>query len=69
MADGDRWIRGAIKRPGAFTAKARARGLTVAEFAAKVRANPGRYSLLTRRQANLAHTLRGIARKLKGRRG
>lgn len=56
------WIKGAVKRPGAFTKKAKARGLTVAQFAAKVRANPDRYDDTTVRQANLARTLRKISK-------
>ena len=56
------WIAGAVKRPGAFTAKAKARGLSVAAFAAKVRANPDRYDERTVKQANLARTLRKMSR-------
>ena len=56
------WIKGAVKRPGAFTKKAESRGLTVAQFAAKVRANPDRYDDTTVRQANLARTLRKISK-------
>lgn len=56
------WIKGAVKRPGAFTRKAESRGLTVAQFAAKVRANPDRYDDTTVRQANLARTLRKISK-------
>ena len=52
------WIQGAVKHPGAFTAKAKKRGMTVAKFAAQVRANPERYDETTLRQANLARTLR-----------
>jgi len=52
------WINGAVKRPGAFTKKAKARGLSVAAFAAKVRANPDRYDARTRKQASLARMLR-----------
>jgi hypothetical protein len=35
-----KWIQGAIKRPGAFTAKAKRRKMTVAQFASAVRKNP-----------------------------
>ena len=56
------WVKSAIKRPGAFTAKAKSRGLTVAQFAAKVRANPDRYDARTRKQASLARTLRKISK-------
>ena len=51
-----------MKRPGAFTKKVESRGLTVAQFAAKVRANPDRYDDTTVRQANLARTLRKISK-------
>jgi hypothetical protein len=57
------WIAGAVERPGAFTAKAKARGLSVAAFAAKVRADPDRYDGRTVKQANLAKTLREMSRK------
>ena len=53
----DKWIKDAIKRPGAFTKKAESRGMDAQEFAAKVRKNPDEYDTRTRRQANLAVTL------------
>jgi hypothetical protein len=59
----DKWIQGAIKRPGAFTAKAKKAGKTVAGMAAAVTKNPERYSTTTVRQANLAKTLRKINKK------
>jgi len=52
------WIQGAIRHPGAFTAKAKKRGMSTQEFGAMVRANPDRYDDTTVRQANLAKTLR-----------
>ena len=36
----DKWIKDAIKRPGAFTKKAESRGLDAQGFASKVRKNP-----------------------------
>lgn len=57
------WIKGAVKRPGAFTKKANAAGMSVAEFARHVRASPERYSTRTKRQAALAQTLRAIGRR------
>lgn len=57
------WIQGAIKRPGAFTAKAKKAGKSVAGMAAAVTKNPGKYSKLTVKQANLAKTLRKINKK------
>lgn len=51
------WIQSAIKRPGAFTAKAKKRDMTAQEFAVKVAKNPKAYSVQTRKQAVLARTL------------
>ncbi len=59
------WIQGAIKRPGAFTAKAKKANKSVAGMAAAVTKNPGKYSPLTVKQANLAKTLRKINKKKK----
>jgi hypothetical protein len=59
------WIQGAIKRPGAFTAKAKKRGMTVSQFASAVNRNPKKYDTTTVRQANLATTLRKISKKNK----
>jgi hypothetical protein len=56
-----KWIQGAIKRPGAFTAKAKKAGKSVAGMAAAVTKNPDKYSKTTVRQANLAKTLRKIS--------
>ena len=54
------WIAGAIKHPGAFTAQAKKRGMTVAQFANVVTANPDKYDETTVKRANLAKTLRGM---------
>lgn len=59
----NKWIQGAIKRPGAFTAKAKKAGKSVAGMAAAVTKNPNKYSKLTVQQANLAKTLRKINKK------
>ena len=53
---GKRWIAGAIKRPGAFTRKAKAAGMTVQSYARKMRHAAGR----TGKQARLALTLKKI---------
>ena len=50
------WIQGAVKRPGAFTKKAKAAGKTVQQFAKEVDDNPDKFSTRTKRQANLAQT-------------
>jgi len=57
------WIAGAIKRPGAFTRKAKKAGKSVSAMAAAVTKNPGKYSKLTVQQANLAKTLKKINKK------
>ena len=50
------WIQGAVKRPGAFTKKAKAAGMSVQQFAKHVDDNKEKYSTRTERQANLAQT-------------
>lgn len=62
----DKWIQDAIKRPGAFTKKAKKRGISTKEFAAKVSSNPERYDERTVKQANLAKTLGKLRKKKKG---
>lgn len=62
MALGD-WISGAIKHPGAFTKKAKAAGMTTQAYAAKVTKPGSKASETTKRQANLAKTLRGFKKK------
>lgn len=65
---GGRWIQGAIKRPGAFRAKARAHGMSTQAYARKV-ANDPHASTRTKRQAALARTLGRMShRRSKGRR-
>jgi len=59
-----RWIAGAIKRKGAFTAKAKKAGMTTRAYARKVIAgNHTRYGLRTFRQAVLARTLRKLPKR------
>lgn len=59
-----RWIQKAIKRPGAFTAKARRAGKSVQAYAQQViSGNHRRYGLTTYRQAVLARTLGRIQRR------
>ena len=57
MAKKKKWIKGAIKHPGAFTKKAKSAGMSVKEFAAKVTKKGSKASTQTKRQANLAKTL------------
>lgn len=54
---GGKWIQGAIKRPGAFTRKARAAGESVQQYANQVTKPGSKASTRTKRQANLAKTL------------
>ena len=61
----DKWIKDAIKRPGAFTKKAEERGMTATQFASKVTANPDKYDTRTVRQANLAKTLSKLRKRKK----
>ena len=61
----DKWIKDAIKRPGAFTKKAEKGGMTVKEFTATVTANPDKYDTRTVRQANLAKTLSKLRKRKK----
>ena len=51
------WIKGAIKRPGALTKKAKAEGKTVSQYCAKKRS--GR----TAKQCGLAKTLKKMKKK------
>lgn len=49
-----KWLQRAIKRPGAFTRKARAAGMSVQAYARKVVAPGSRADLRTKRQAYIA---------------
>lgn len=60
---GGKWIQKAIKHPGAFTKKAKAAGMSVQAYAAKVTKKGSTASTQTKRQANLAKTLKKIGRK------
>lgn len=52
-----KWIAGAIKHPGALTAKAKAAGMSLAAFEAHP---PKNISVTTKRQINLAKTLKSL---------
>jgi len=58
-----KWIAGAIKRPGAFTKKAKAAGMSVSAYATKVTKKGSKASTRTKRQASLAKTLRGFKKR------
>ena len=57
------WIQKAVKRPGAFTRKAKAAGMGVQQFAKNVDDNPGKYSTRTKKQANLAQTFASMKKE------
>jgi hypothetical protein len=58
-----KWIKGAIKRPGAFRAKAKRAGMSTNAYARKVLKKKSRASTRTKRQAALALTLSKQRRK------
>jgi hypothetical protein len=60
-----KWIKKAIKRPGAFSAKAKRAHMSVSAYANKVLAKGSRASTRTKRQAALAKTLGKMRRKRK----
>jgi len=53
----EKWIQGAIKRPGAFSAKAKAAGKSTGAYATSVLKEGSQASTRTKRQAALAKTL------------
>jgi hypothetical protein len=55
---GEKWIKGAIKHPGAFTKKAKSHGMSTSAFASKVLSNKEDYPAKTEKQAQLAKTLK-----------
>lgn len=50
------WMTDAVKRPGAFKAKASAAGMSTGDYARKVTGPKSKASTRTKRQANLAKT-------------
>ena len=59
------WIGSAINSPGAFTAKAKKKGITSAQLQENVLANPDDYDEKTVKQANLRKTLVKVNNKKK----
>ena len=57
------WIKGAIKRPGSFTKKAKRAKKSVASYANQVLKKGSKASTRTKRQASLAKTLGKMRRK------
>jgi len=62
-----KWIKGAISRPGAFSAKAKRAGKSTSAYATQVLKKGSKASKLTKRQARLAKTLRKMRKKKKRR--
>lgn len=60
-----RWIQGMDMKEGAFTAKAKRKGITSAQLQENVLANPDKYDETTVKQANLRKTLVGLHGKKK----
>ena len=60
------WIQGMDMKEGAFTAKAKKKGITSAQLQANVLANPDKYDEKTVKQARLRKTLVGLKKKKYG---
>ena len=60
-----KWIQGMEMKEGAFTAKAKSRGITAAQLQENVLSNPNKYDEKTVKQANLRKTLVGLHKKKK----
>jgi hypothetical protein len=59
------WIQGMEMKEGAFTAKAKKKGITTAQLQENVLSNPEKYDEKTVKQANLRKTLVGLHQKKK----
>lgn len=55
-----KWIQSMDMKEGAFTAKAKKKGITSAQLQANVLANPDKYDEKTVKQARLRQTLVGL---------
>jgi hypothetical protein len=60
-----KWIQDMDMKEGAFTAKAKKRGINSAQLQENVLANPEKYDEKTVKQANLRKTLVGVNQKKK----
>jgi len=60
-----KWIQDTDMKEGAFTAKARRKGITSAQLQENVLSDPDKYDETTRKQANLRKTLVGLHNKKK----
>ena len=59
------WIKKSDIKEGAFTAKAKKKGITSAQLQENVLSNPDEYDEKTVKQANLRKTLVGLKKKKK----
>jgi hypothetical protein len=60
-----KWIQGMDMKEGAFTAKAKRKGITSAQLQENVLSNPDEYDEKTVKQARLRQTLVGLQKKKK----
>jgi hypothetical protein len=60
-----KWIQGMEMKEGAFTAKAKRKGITSAQLQENVLSNPDEYDEKTVKQARLRQTLVGLHKKKK----
>jgi len=58
-----KWIQGMDMKEGAFTAKAKKKGITSAQLQENVLSNPEKYDEKTVKQARLRKTLVGLKKK------
>jgi hypothetical protein len=58
-----KWIQDTDMKEGAFTAKAKKKGITSAQLQENVLATPEKYDDKTVKQARLRHTLVGLKKK------
>ncbi len=58
-----KWIQGMEMKEGAFTAKAKRKGITTAQLQENVLANPDEYDEKTVKQARLRKTLVGLKKR------
>ena len=61
-----KWIQDTDMKEGAFTAKAKKKGITSAQLQENVLATPEKYDDKTVKQARLRHTLVGLKKKKQG---
>lgn len=60
-----KWIQDTEMKEGAFTAKAKSRGISAAQLQENVLSSPDKYDSKTVKQANLRKTLVGLHKKKK----